>query len=103
MYPSDYGYAANMTSCSGINLNSYSSSCAATDWLFKSAYSQSTISPGADSSNARRVFYVASTGDLYNTNGANVVRGARPVTYLSSDIKIVDGTGTDTNPFILEK
>jgi len=102
MYPSDYGYAADMTSCSGTNLNSYNTSCRSSDWLYKTNTYGWTISPRALSSHASNVFFVTSTGYL-NRSDASITYGARPVVYLSSDVKIVDGTGTDTNPFILEK
>ena len=101
IYPSDYGYAADMTSCSGTKLSSYSS-CKSSDWLFNSA-TQWTISPYAYSSYAYFVFRVDSTGSLYNYF-AYVASGARPVTYLSSDIKIVGGTGeSGTGAFKISK
>jgi len=102
MYPSDYGYAANMTSCSGINLSNYNTSCKSTDWLFNGGY-QWTLSPDADSTGAYNVFYVFSSGYL-NSSKANDNRVVRPVTYLSSDIKIIGGTGeSGENAFKLSK
>jgi len=103
MYPSDYGYAADMTSCGATNLNSYNISCAATNWLFKSGIYQWTLSPYAYSSYATHTFDVDLNGNFGYNCRANNTYSARPATYLLPDIKIVDGTGTETNPFILEK
>jgi len=103
MYPSDYVYASNITSCSNVTLNKYSSSCATTDWLLKKSYNQWTISTDADSSRADDVFYVNTAGDLYNVSAYNKTI-TRPVVYLLPDVKIVDGTGEKgTNAFKLSK
>ena len=91
MYPSDYGYATDLGSCSDT-LYKYSSStssyaCRTNDWLFDSSISQCTISP--KSSYSDYVFYVYSSGDVFNSNAFDSF-GARPVLYLKSDVSIVD-------------
>ena len=102
MYPSDYGYSANMTSCSSTTLYNYGTSCKDSSWLFNSTIDQWTLSPRADSSRAYLMFSVYSDGRLYNDT-AKYASGVRPVTYLKSNIKIVDGVGTDQQPFVLAK
>ena len=103
MYPSDHGYSANMTSCSSTTLNSYNTSCRDSSWLFNSTTTQWTLSPSAYYSYALDVFYVYSTGDLYNGSGASYANGVFPVTHLKSNIKILDGDGTTERPFVLSK
>jgi len=102
MYPSDYGYSADMSSCSDITLNSYSDSCYSTSWIYNSSYSQWTISPAYNTYRSMIVFRV----DIYkyiSAIQASYANGVRPVVYLSPDIKIVGGIGTDTQPYILSK
>ena len=102
MYPSDYGYSANMTSCSSTALYSYSTLCKNSTWLFNSANHQWTLSPRPYSSYAHIVFGVYSNGNLngFHADALNIVL---PVTYLLPSIKIIDGIGTDTQPYILSK
>ena len=102
MYPSDYGYSANMNSCSSTGLNDYNTSCKDTSWLYNSANYQWTLSPRPDLLNPYSVFFVNWSGVLGSSNTITA-HDASPVTYLKSDIKIVDGIGTDKQPFILSK
>ena len=102
IYPSDYGYSANMNSCASTALNSYSTSCRDSVWLYNNANHQWTLTPYAFSSNAFGVFRVDSTGYL-DTNAAIHTRAVSPVTYLLPDIKILDGDGTTERPFVLSK
>ncbi len=110
MYPSDYGYATSggstmdRTTCLNIAyLNSWSNSvsdCRNNDWLFNSS-SQWTISPYAYSSFSSVAFYVYSAGSVA-TNGVVTNNGVRPVVYLKSNVKISSGTGSESDPFVLE-
>lgn len=100
MYPSDYGYAAG-ENCLSTALNSYSSSCRNTDYLFnrKSEWLQA---PYASLSNSAAFLY--STGfvygsGLYVNSGSSAVR---PVLYLNSNVQITDGIGSQSNPFKLK-
>ncbi|MBQ9071613.1 MAG: hypothetical protein IJY25_00440 [Bacilli bacterium] len=93
MYPSDYGYATDLGSCSET-LYSYSSStssyaCRTNDWLYNSDF-QWTMSPRSSSSSD--VFLVNSAGFVGSDN-ARYSRGVRPVLYLKSDLSVV-GEGT---------
>ena len=100
IYPSDYGYASTDTTCrnnmsSSIN-NVYN--CKNENWLFNSVY-QWTLSPY--SGHAIVVFYAHSGGGVGSNYAVNAY-GVRPALFLKSDIVIVGGTGTESNPFILE-
>ena len=107
MYPSDYGYATSggsttdRNACLNKELYNWDSSdfsdCKNNDWIFNSSY-QWTITPRASYSN--RVFYMSSSG-FVNGNHTINTNGVRPVVFLKSNIKIVDGDGSSSNPYIL--
>ena len=100
MYPSDYGYASTDTTCRG-DLSSYDSNyngyCKNENWLFNSA-NQWTLSPTSNDESS--VFGVLSVG-FVGSGSANFTSGVRPALFLKSDISIVDGTGTQNNPYII--
>ena len=108
MYPSDYGYATSggsttdRNTCLNKELYNWDSSsfsdCKNNDWLYESSYIQWTLSPSASSSGS--VFYVIATGYVHCYNAYNS-DGVRPVAFLKSNIKIVDGDGSSSNPYIL--
>ena len=110
MYSSDYGYATSggsttdRATCLNTVLYSWSSSsvsdCKNNDWLFNNSW-QWTLSPLAYSSNAYSAFYVHSGGNVSGST-AYSTRAARPVVYLSSNVKISGGEGTSESPFSLE-
>ena len=95
MYPSDYGYSVLASSCA--RTTNIGSSCAGQSWMYGQGY-EWTITPYS-SSNAR-VFYVTSDGALSNPS---VILGAaaRPVLYLNSNVYVIDGTGTQSDPYII--
>ena len=98
MYPSDYGYSVLASSCARTtNLSSYnSSSCAGQSWLYKTGY-EWTITPSSSAPNS--VFYLVSSGYL----GSNAYSGSsvRPVLYLKSNVYVVDGNGSISDPYII--
>ena len=97
MYPSDYGYAVLSSSCARTtNLGSYNTTaCAGNNWLKADSY-QWTITPG--SSYSYSVFNVSYNGYL-NSNGAYNGSGVRPSIYLKSNIAVMDGVGTISDPY----
>lgn len=104
MYPSDYGYAANLGECNKDSYNyDTTTSCKGTDWLFNSDY-QWTLTP--KSSHSSYVFYVTSTGNVGSNYASTTISGVRPVLYLKSDVAIVGGTGVYNDnvkePYIVE-
>ena len=95
IYPSDYGYASTDTTCRD-NMNSIK--CKNENWLFNSLF-QWTLSPY--SRFADNAFGVTSGGDVYSSRAYDDL-GVRPSLFLKSDVVIAGGTGTESNPFILE-
>ena len=102
MYPSDFGYAVGgevRETCLGKSMYSYNSdSCNKNDWLTPSSNTW-TMTPAPDSSIASNVFYVNSTGYVYDTitSGGH---GVQPVAYLKPSVKIASGTGLISSPFL---
>ena len=103
-YPSDYGYAVDLNQCKDKTLYNYdNSTCTSNNWMktiitnngsdngwlltpsFNNAYSTWYVSP---------VSYVNITAAYNGSNNALVL-------YLNSDISIVGGTGTSSNPYRL--
>ena len=101
MYPSDYGYAVLASSCERTtNLGDYNSAaCAGNNWL-KSDSTQWTLTPRSSSSD--NVFLVTGYGILDDsTNYAGSGDGARPSIYLKSNIAIMGGSGTYSDPYLI--
>ena len=79
-------------------MSSYSSSqCAGQSWLGGQGY-EWTLTPY--SSNASYVFYVGDFGFL-NSRLALYGFAARPNLYLDASVYVVDGEGTEANPYII--
>ncbi len=97
MYPSDYGYAADLSQCTKQLVSYNDSTCKSNDWLFNSAY-QWILTPR--SGNAFGAWYVYSTGTLTYSLASNTF-GVRPVLYLASDLAMEPGDGTSSNPYKL--
>ena len=97
MYPSDYGYAVLASSCSrSTNLGSYNTTaCAGNNWLKTGSY-QWTMTPR--SSNSSNVFAVFYNGNLTHID-AYVGYGVRPSIYLKSNIAVMGGDGSRSNPY----
>ena len=99
MYSSDYGYSVLSSSCARTtNLGSYhNATCAGQSWLYGQGY-EWTITPR--SSNSNHVFRVHTIGRL-DSNNALLGSVARPVLYLDSSVYVIDGTGTQSDPYII--
>ena len=97
MYPSDYGYAAG-SSCLSTALYSYDSSCKNSDYLYigVSEWLQAPYARGR-----------ASASSLYSSGYVNAIISVtyaydvRPVLYLSSNVQITGGDGSQGNAFKL--
>ena len=94
IYPSDYGFASTGGSCSQ---NPFSGTCKINNWLYNGVRYW-TISPSLSGSGS--VFSVSGSGNLYDCS-ALIRLGVRPSLYLKSDVKVVGGTGTSSDPYIL--
>ena len=109
MYSSDYGYATsggttiNRISCLNSELYNWNNSedCYQNNWLNNSSISQWIISPIADADLAHSSFVVGVNKRVGNGIVAGA-RGVKPTLFLKSNIKIVDGLGTQENPYQLK-
>ena len=109
MYPSDYGYAtgggltSDRQACLAKELYNWSDSsvsdCKNNDYLFKSSYAQWTLSPVFNI--VIGVFVVYPTG-FANGYYVNSTDGVRPAAFLKSNISIMAGTGTSSEPYQLK-
>ena len=104
-YPSDYGYATDLSKCSQTLYNYDSSTnsyaCRSNDWMYPILGTSSKgwlLTP--DSGLANFVFYVYSTGCV-TEDGVCRAYGVAPVLYLGSDQDIVSGEGSQSNPYQL--
>ncbi|MBR1414218.1 MAG: hypothetical protein IJ574_06125 [Bacilli bacterium] len=108
MYPSDYGYSSNGTiaatgvSCKTITLWSWRDSayanCKNNSWLYKSTLTQYFMTASADYyGDVSCIYYDGSVKDASTRNVWNIT----PVLYLKSQVKIIGGKGTSSNPYQL--
>ena len=99
MYVSDYGYSVLASSCARTtNLSSYgNATCAGQSWLYLGAQGW-TITP--DSSLSNGVFSVNDGGSL-RSSAADIGFSARPVLYLDSSVYVIDGNGSQSDPYII--
>ena len=99
MYPSDYGYSVLASSCARTtNLGSYdNATCAGQSWFYGQGF-EWTITPY--SSYSLYVFYVYVSGSL-SSNYARFGYSARPVLYLDSSVYVIDGNGSQSDPYII--
>ncbi len=99
MYPSDFGYSIDLTenaACSSIDITSNSGSdCYADSWLNFNGGSQWTLSPSTYGSNVNFSSYYV--GNSY----ASESMGVRPTAFLKESVRIMRGTGTRDNPYIV--
>ena len=108
MYASDYGYATsggsttNREACLIKELYNWHisevSDCKNNDWLFNGEIWQWTLTPYASRSDS--VIFVYSYAKVYYST-ANKTHAVSPALYLSSNVKISGGSGTESNPFVL--
>ena len=103
-YPSDYGYAADLSKCIEKQLGSYNATtCTANNWM-KSILGTSSygwlLTPRPN--NVYLVWYVYSSGEVaYGYYAYDAARGVAPVLYLSSELEIESGDGSSSNPYKL--
>ena len=106
MYPSDYGYATGGGNykrkyCLSQYLYTWNAECYNDDWLYTSANHQWILTPLAISDAAANPFAVNLTGVITSGSGAAHPWLVKPVVYLKSNVQILSGEGSSTDPFIL--
>lgn len=102
-YPSDYGYAADLSLCQK-KLESYNdATCTANNWM-KNIVTNNGANAGwlltPISGDAYRAWNVSSLGNIFN-NIASIANGVTPVLYLDSKLVIGSGSGTSSSPYQL--
>ncbi len=93
----DYGYSTTNNNWTS-DLSNYSAAVIAeNNWLYQ-GYNTWTISP--DTSNLNNAFIIGDAGTIMSTS-ASEIASIRPAFYLATSVKLLSGTGTINNPFIL--
>ena len=108
MYPSDYGYATSggtttdRTTCLNTYFYSWpsSSDCYNNNWLVRKDKNQWTMTANARSDSAYQAFSATYVGGMSYNNVDNTFL-ILPALYLKSSIKIISGSGTKEQPFII--
>ena len=105
-YPSDYGYATDLSKCSQTLYNYDSSTdsyaCRSNDWMYPILGTSSNswlLTPNSD--NANYAFNVTSAGYVNFNRSVCYANGVAPVLYLGSNQDIVAGDGLQSNPYQL--
>ena len=100
-YPSDYGYAADLSLCQK-QLGSYNdATCTANNWM------KNIIAPNSgwlltpNSGNANDAWNVSSSGYVDDDTSAYSASGVAPVLSLISELDIGSGSGTSSSPYQL--
>ena len=100
-YPSDYGYATDLSICQ-TNIHNYDTKCLKNNWM-KDILTNNGANKGwlltPNSANASLVWNTSSR--VASNGNANFAYGIAPVLYLNSKIGIKPGTGTSSNPYQL--
>ena len=103
-YPSDYGYAADLSLCQSTLAYYNNSGCTANNWM-KSIITNNganygwLLTPG--SGHASTAWGVYSPGDVSGNSAAYNAGGVAPVLSLISELDIWSGTGTSSSPYQL--
>ena len=101
-YPSDYGYAADLGSCT-VQLGNYNySTCTSTNWMKNIITNNGNefgwlLTPSSSSSAAWNVDSYGGVYSLYTSYASGVV----PVLYLNSELAVKAGTGSSSEPYQL--
>ena len=100
-YPSDYGYAVDLSKC-GQNLFNYdNNTCTSNNWMKEIlGTSDAGLLLTPNSGNAYDAWSVYPSGDVNYLN-AHYASGVAPVLYLGSELSIKAGTGSSSAPYQL--
>ena len=100
-YPSDYGYAVDLSKCSQNLYNYDNSTCTSNNWM------KTIIAPNYGwlltpfSGGASGAWRVYSSGFVNNNYGAYYALGVAPVLSLNSELAVKAGTGSSSAPYQL--
>lgn len=97
MSASDYGYASSGSHTT--NLSPYTNATHTLgNWLYGNGYEWTSIQ---DSSATRYALFVNYVGAVCNFDLANNGYSVRPVLHLDSSVHVINGSGTESDPYIL--
>jgi len=102
MYPSDYGYSNTNKTCWSYNLyDTWNGACKNTSWL--TVYWNYAISPMPKGTygHTNLVTIVGAYNGVVEGQDQNA-QDTYPQLYLKSNVRITSGTGSSTDPFLLE-
>ena len=104
-YPSDYGYAADLSLCQK-QLGSYNdATCTANNWMKNIITNNGSASGWLLTPSSNLAYYsrdVYSSGEVDNLGiNASAANGVAPVLSLTSELDIGSGTGTSSSPYQL--
>ena len=104
-YPSDYGYATDLSKCFQALHNYDDNTCKSNDWMY-SVITNSGNDYGwllfPHKNYAYSVLRVSVSGYARNYNYVSVAEGVVPVLYLNSNQSIIGGDGSQNNPYQLK-
>ena len=98
IYPSDYSYATKDSNCH--NDITYNKSCGNDNWL-NSGESYWTLTPRDSNYFGNAGWYINPKAKACNDNVVSANLGIRPTVYLKSNVSIISGDGTSSNPYKL--
>ena len=102
-YPSDYGYAADLSLCQQALFNYDDETCTANNWMKSifGGYKSWLLTPNTDHSYA--VWTVNLYGSVVTGPGSRAYSnmGVVPVLFLESELDIGSGSGTSSDPYQL--
>ena len=104
MYPSDYGYAADLSKCTKTLSKYNDSTCTSNNWL-KAILGTSNygwlLTPASSFSYVS--WYVYSSGYVHNSEYDYIfgVAGVIPTLYLVPEVSISSGDGSSSSPYQL--
>lgn len=97
IYPSDFAYASDLNICTNTLENYNDSEC--NNWLSDNNSSIWTMIPS--SSNSDIILSIDKNNAINSTMNTSTSNSIRPVAYLKSNITIIEGNGTITNPYVI--
>ena len=104
-YPSDYGYATDLSKCFQALHNYDDSTCKSNDWMY-SIITNSGNDYGwllfPHKNYAYSVLRVSASGYARNYDYVSATEGVVPVLYLNSNQSIIGGDGSQNNPYQLK-
>ena len=105
----DWAYASSETACAtnmydgfdAVNYNYGNMTCKKNNWMNHMDEAMWMLSPLALSGDANYVFRVDGVGVVDNDR-ASRAHSVFPSVYLNTEVKITSGSGTSSDPYILE-